>query len=239
MVNIAGNTPDSTTTTKGKLQLAGDLAGTAASPNVRRMTDANGNELLLTATAASAVNEVTIGNAITLSSPTIAATGGDTNISLNLVSKGAGSILANNTLIATANNSLTLSNKSIDATTNTVTNVSNLSVKRQNDTTNTTVTGAKMETGWGVVTNNTASNSISEAITFSAAFSTIPIVTVTCGGDNASSTTYGSGGVNLAAGIVSQAVGPSTTGFTVLLAKRDSTNFATGFTFYQWIAIGA
>jgi len=54
--------------------------------------DANGNELLKTSTTASAVNEVTITNAATGNAPQIAATGGDTNVGLDLSSKGTGSV---------------------------------------------------------------------------------------------------------------------------------------------------
>jgi hypothetical protein len=53
--------------------------------------DANKNELILfPATVASAVNEVTVSNAATGAAPSLAATGGNTNVSLNLGAKGAG-----------------------------------------------------------------------------------------------------------------------------------------------------
>jgi len=55
------------------------------------VVDANSNELIkFPATVASAVNEVTISNAATGSNPSIAATGGDTNISLSFAAKGTG-----------------------------------------------------------------------------------------------------------------------------------------------------
>lgn len=64
--------------------------------------DANGNELIkFPATVASAVNEVTISNAITTAAPIISATGNDTNISLNLVPKGTGVVQANGVTILT------------------------------------------------------------------------------------------------------------------------------------------
>lgn len=57
------------------------------------INDANGNELIrFPAVVASAVNEVTISNSITGSPPSISASGNDTNISLNLNSKGSGTI---------------------------------------------------------------------------------------------------------------------------------------------------
>lgn len=52
--------------------------------------DPNGNEIVKTSYAASAVNEVTLTNAATGNPPSISATGGDTNIDLKLLPKGTG-----------------------------------------------------------------------------------------------------------------------------------------------------
>jgi hypothetical protein len=54
------------------------------------IADANGNELFIFTTTASAVNEITFANAATGGSPTFTASGGDTNIDINLVAKGTG-----------------------------------------------------------------------------------------------------------------------------------------------------
>jgi hypothetical protein len=54
--------------------------------------DSNGAEILRFTSTASAVNEVQIRNAATGSGPTIATTGDDTNINLNLSSKGTGAV---------------------------------------------------------------------------------------------------------------------------------------------------
>jgi hypothetical protein len=54
------------------------------------LADANGNELLIGDTVASAVNEVTLANAATGANPQFSATGGDTDIGLNFLAKGAG-----------------------------------------------------------------------------------------------------------------------------------------------------
>jgi len=63
---------------------------------VIQFLDGNGNEVLKTGAAvASAVNEVTVTNSAAGNAVEIAATGSDTNISLNLVSKGAGTVQAN------------------------------------------------------------------------------------------------------------------------------------------------
>lgn len=52
--------------------------------------DTNGNELLKLTATASAVNELTLANAATGGSPTLSATGGDTNIDLIIKAKGTG-----------------------------------------------------------------------------------------------------------------------------------------------------
>jgi hypothetical protein len=68
--------------------------GTFASPAlttpsvVTSINDANGNEVIKTPATASAVNEVTVTNAVTGSDPSIAPSGNDTNINLNLRGKG-------------------------------------------------------------------------------------------------------------------------------------------------------
>jgi hypothetical protein len=54
------------------------------------IADANGNELLIGDTVTSAVNEVTLANAATGANPKLSATGGDTNIGLDLQAKGTG-----------------------------------------------------------------------------------------------------------------------------------------------------
>lgn len=57
---------------------------------VTSINDTNGNEIIKTPATASAVNELTITNAATGTSPDISATGGDTNISLTVTPKGTG-----------------------------------------------------------------------------------------------------------------------------------------------------
>jgi hypothetical protein len=54
--------------------------------------DESGNEQIKFATTASAVNEVSVTNAATTNPPAISATGGDTNIDLNLTPKGIGRV---------------------------------------------------------------------------------------------------------------------------------------------------
>jgi hypothetical protein len=56
------------------------------------INDANGNETIKLTATGSAVNEFTVINAATGNAPTISATGTDTNINFNLLSKGTGSV---------------------------------------------------------------------------------------------------------------------------------------------------
>ena len=60
------------------------------------IADSNGNELIKFTTTAGAKNEITITNAAIGSDPTIAATGSDTNIDLQLNPKGSGNVLLGN-----------------------------------------------------------------------------------------------------------------------------------------------
>lgn len=61
-----------------------------------QIEDASNNELLKFTSTASAVNELTITNAAATGDPSISATGGDTNIDIQLIPKGTGGILAPN-----------------------------------------------------------------------------------------------------------------------------------------------
>lgn len=63
------------------------------------IADANGNEMIIFDTVASAVNEVTLANAATGANPKLSATGGDTNIGIDIQTKGTGvvNILGNST----------------------------------------------------------------------------------------------------------------------------------------------
>lgn len=64
------------------------------------INDSNGNEIIKTPATASAVNEVTVTNAATGNAPSLAATGGDTNIDLNLITKGSGTLKVNGSALA-------------------------------------------------------------------------------------------------------------------------------------------
>lgn len=66
------------------------------------MNDDNGNELIKGSATASAVNEVTVANAATGNNPSIAATGGDTNVGLNFITKGTGVLQVNGQTFGTS-----------------------------------------------------------------------------------------------------------------------------------------
>jgi hypothetical protein len=81
------------------------------------IADANGNELIILDTVASAVNEVTLANAATTGTPTLTASGGDTDISLDLVAKGTGKVKAGGVDLVTISSTDTLTNKTLTSPT--------------------------------------------------------------------------------------------------------------------------
>jgi hypothetical protein len=87
-----------------KLKLVGDVI------------DTNGNELLKVTATASAVNEVTLANAATGGTPTLTASGDDTNIGMKLVSKGTGEVTArvNGSDVFNASSSMGFKNRIIN-----------------------------------------------------------------------------------------------------------------------------
>jgi|32_taG_2_1085360.scaffolds.fasta_scaffold08114_2 hypothetical protein len=62
--------------------------------------DTNGNESIKFTATGSAINEITVTNAAASGDPAISATGGDTNIDLNLVAKGTGVVQSNGSALA-------------------------------------------------------------------------------------------------------------------------------------------
>jgi hypothetical protein len=123
----ATNVVDLITDLSASTQLAGSdiattstaqtlLSKTLTSPRVgTSILDTNGNELIAVTATASAVNEITVTNAAASGTPTISATGNDTNIGLNLVSKGASSVFVNSVPAVTTTGLQTLTNKTISS----------------------------------------------------------------------------------------------------------------------------
>jgi hypothetical protein len=102
---------DSTGTTIYSLDNISNLTDT--------LLDGNGNEVIKLVGVASAVNEITVTNAITGTKPIIAATGDDTNVGLKIKTKGIGTLdlldgsdneLFKTSTVANAVNEVTLAN---------------------------------------------------------------------------------------------------------------------------------
>lgn len=84
---ISGATSDGTNVTFGSTNLRATRPRFTTS-----IDDANGNEVIVTPATTSAVNQVTVTNSATGNAVSIAATGDDTNIDLNLAGKGTGTV---------------------------------------------------------------------------------------------------------------------------------------------------
>ena len=92
-------------------QLGGDLDTNSfniAFDDAHVINDENGNEQIIFQTTASAVNQFDITNAATGNNPSISATGGDSNISINLVPKGTGQVLSNGSGLATTGKAIAM-----------------------------------------------------------------------------------------------------------------------------------
>lgn len=124
-VNIDGGTIDGVTITNPKI--------------VGSLKDANGNEVLNITATASAVNELTLGNAATGNSPYLSASGNDTNIDIYLAPKGTGVVKPSSPIDSSAPQSIA------SATT------TDISVATSNQV---VITGTTTITGFGTTNKN-------------------------------------------------------------------------------------
>lgn len=118
--------------------------------------------------------------------------------------------------------------------------VSNLPViNQQSNTTNSNLSEAKIETGWGYITLVSGTVAYTKGITFSSPFADRPIVLITCGGDNltAAGMAYGNGDNSVVGDYLIKAYQITTNGFIMKLSSATAVG-ANGFTYFQWIAIG-
>ncbi len=114
-------------------------------------------------------------------------------------------------------------------------------INRQDNTSNSTLTGAKIEIGWGVVTVTTGLSQVIETINFANAFTQKPIVLLTTGGDALTSagTDYGNGGNIISGNLISKAININLGYFSVHTSNGNNGNWgANGYAWYQWMAIG-
>ena len=92
-LGVTTNAAGGFTTTDGTATLSGKTLTAPKFADLGFIADANGNELLILDTVASAVNELTLANAATGASPTFTASGGDTNIGVTIFTKGSGTVV--------------------------------------------------------------------------------------------------------------------------------------------------
>lgn len=100
-------------TTTGTQTLSGKTLTAPRFADGGFIADANGNEIVVLDTVASAVNEITVANAATGTSPSISATGSNSDIDLLLVPKGSGVTRSGGVEVATLTGTQALSNKTI------------------------------------------------------------------------------------------------------------------------------
>jgi len=109
---------DSTVTTNSGTQTLSNKTLTAPKfADGGFIADANGNESIKITATGSAVNEITVVNAATGAAPAISASGGDTNVDLNLTGKGSGVVKAGGVEVVTTSGTQTLTNKTITSPT--------------------------------------------------------------------------------------------------------------------------
>jgi hypothetical protein len=120
-IDAANNTLTGVVTLTGSQTLTNK---TLTSPRIgTAILDTNGNEVFVITATGSAVNEFTVVNAATGVAPQIQATGSDTNISINLVPKGTGTVQSGGVDLTTPSNTQTLTNKTISADSNTISGI--------------------------------------------------------------------------------------------------------------------
>jgi len=150
---------------------SGDVVGTSDSQTLTNKTltspkigtailDTNGNELFALTATASAVNEFTVVNAATGNAPQLQATGSDTNVSINLVPKGTGTVQIATVPIATTTGTQTLTNKTISADDNTLSGIAASSFVLSNASGNIDGAAAQKAIPAGVVVGTTDSQTL-------------------------------------------------------------------------------
>lgn len=100
-----------------------------------QLLDSNGNELLIFSATPIAVNQLTISNAAIGNKPTISASGNDSNISIDIVPKGSGTIQKNGVDLVNLSDTQTLTNKTLTSPIiSTINNTGTLTLPTSTDT---------------------------------------------------------------------------------------------------------
>jgi hypothetical protein len=188
---------------------------------------ASGTVVLVATPVASGVNALLMQNAVTGASPSIAATGTDTNVGLNLISKGSGVVQANSVEVADISSAQTLTTKTISGASNTLSNIANGSL------TNSAITIAGTSTALGAsITQDTITGLSTNGLVKRTGANTLAAATADTDylapggalGTPSSGTLTNVTGLPLA-GLVSAAYATAATAST--LAQRDSNSFLT------------
>lgn len=108
-------------------------------------------------------------------------------------------------------------------------------MKRQDNTTNSTINAPKIQVGFGAVALG-GQNHAAENVVFPEPFSSPPIVIIGSTGEG-NGTSINS--MSAASGSYAQLSGVTSTGFTARILSRDGSSTLASVTFgYSWIAIG-
>jgi len=107
-----GTNPDIVDIGMGNVTLTGTQTltnKTLTSPKIgTSILDTSGNELFLLTATGSAVNELTYANAATGNAPSFTASGGDSNVGINFVPKGTGTVQIGGNAISTVGKSIAM-----------------------------------------------------------------------------------------------------------------------------------
>lgn len=113
-------------------------------------------------------------------------------------------------------------------------------VQRQNDTTNTTLTGARIETGWGWILGTGGVSYAGENISFSTPFTVAPIVICSNVGSRLTTNPTLISDLTSPADMIIETSAVATGGFRLDMETRAANNTDVNKRYgYSWIAIGA